>query len=269
MRYATLVIAVLLSARPISAMADDICGPDAYIDSTRYTDEKEIVTCACAPGFNHARGGCERTVPDALLEISTLFLPIGEIGIVNAYIEHDGKRIDIPESRIFYANLITTGQESLLTAYVGNDMRIRVAAETQLRLGEFVPDFSLVIDDLKGMFRLDNHFSPDERKKAAALYGRIKAYLRKATSRRFNIRAGNVAIGVRGSDLIVAGGDDGALAVHVLSGPVTLESHDGKRKLELRAGDSALAPKNAPPRLIGHDRRDAIETLWRNRIPAE
>jgi hypothetical protein len=204
-----------------------------------------------------------------LFDYSTLFLPIGEIGTTTAYIEHEGKRYDIPSSRIFYANVITTGQESLLTAYVTRDMRIRVAADTQLRLGDFAPDFSLVIDDLKGMFRLDNHLTPEERRKAAELYGRAKAFLRKATTRDFRIRMTGGTIAVRGSDLVLEGRENDDIAVHVLSGLVTLESQNGQRVLDLHPGDSGLMPKDGLPHMLGSNRQDATETLWRAHTPAE
>jgi hypothetical protein len=140
-----------------------------------------------------------------------------------------------------YANVVIVGANGYLTAFLDNEMRLCVSAETELRLGELVPESMLSIDSLKGMIRLDNHLSPEDKKWVKKQMSKAKAYFKRYRKRRLTIR-GNVAVAVRGTDLTLEGKEDGTIIMHLIDGKVDIEELITGEKMPLRKGDRVLIP---------------------------
>ena len=238
-----LVTLLLLLAGPGPAWAvDSICGANAYIDEVIISADAKTTVCACLPGFARVDDRCERQVPAEWLERATLMLPQLLTGDVSVSLEENGERIPVSGERMFYANLVVVGATGQLTAYLDNRMRLRLSANSELRLGELLPDNMLVIDTLKGMLRLDNHPSPEDARWVEEKLGRARAWLKKTTSRRLTLRSTNTSLAVRGTDFSLDGLDNGDILVRLYSGELKLEALLTGKELLMTADQVVMVP---------------------------
>lgn len=268
---ATCIAALALSlSLATPGMAEDICGPDAYVESVSQKQGREVIICACAPGFTREDVTCERQVPAMLTKQATLLVPWGQSGTVNAYIVHTGQRIIIPTEHMFYANALSTGPQSQLTAYVARNLRLRMGADSRLRLGAYENTgdaaAGLNIMAMTGLMRLDTESTQAEKDKLAAFYARAGKFIRDIPTDPFTVRTPAGILRLPGGDAVIEGRNNGDVIVHVLSGAVTLTSPQDKTdKLVLTGGDSGVMRPGMAPRLLARNQARKITKLWESR----
>jgi hypothetical protein len=237
-RLAFLCIVVLFAFAGI-AEASGKCGPNAYVDEITESEDERTIVCACVPGFEYQGKSCERVIPESVMDYFTLFTLQTSSGEVALYVERDGRKFPVSPARMFYANVVAIGATGQMTAFLDNEMRLRISANTELRLGELIPGDMLSIESLKGMIRLDNHLKPEDEAWVRKQLSKVKAWVKKARSRRLTIR-GNVAMAVRGTDFTLQGMDDGSITMHLLDGKIDMEELISGEKISLGKGNKVL-----------------------------
>jgi len=228
------------------------CPKGNYEISRLLIQRRVRLACDCRLGFVPVEGKCVRKFPvDILKGLAPMLLQekTGEVrasipGVVSPPVMKPGFGLG--------ANSIFTGADSylVLDLLVGRELTIGMNSNLKISLR----DGLLSLDSLKGRIRfrtegkasLSDSASPDSKKArlTAMRYFRIdSAVIQKyggMAKKRFRIRTpGGMAV-ARGTEFAIHGKANGDFVYAVFAGEIELTGKDGKRKLQLRGGDSAL-----------------------------
>lgn len=217
------------------------CGKNAYVDEIVIKDDTRTFVCVCLPGFERINDRCERIIPVNLKEFVNLFIPELITGKVDVFWEYDGQKTPVSTEHMFYANVLMVGANGQMTAYLDNEMRLRLSAGAELHLGELLPDDMLTINTLFGTLRLDNHLEFEQHEWVKNTIGKVKQWSNKVINRRKKITIrGNVAVAVRGTDIIFNGNEAGDISIEVVEGEIKLTNLIEGTTLEGAAGSTYL-----------------------------
>jgi hypothetical protein len=120
---------------------------------------------------------------------------------------------------------ITTGKSSSVTATLEDGSELTVGSSTGVEISNKGMTSEIGLDI--GSIHFKANFS--------YVFGRTKAWFRKATSRRFRVRTPNASIGVRGTEFLMQFDPKGITHIFLRSGTLELPLKDGETK-QLSAG---------------------------------
>ncbi len=241
---AALALAVSLTLTLISgAGLAQSCPSGTYEVGRRETAAKIRLQCACMPGSRLIEGRCQDQIPPAALKKATGFVVASAKGKVRAFIDSGGHSYEVSSRLALAANRIETGPDAHLVLQLPSGKRVSIGRNSRLVLGDPLDEYDLNLLELEGYLRFDKPSRADQvRQLARRAFGKTKAWMRRALTRRFRVRTPTACACVRGTDFTMEGVKDGAHRVRVIEGRVDLIPHDrgGKGSVTLGPGEQAL-----------------------------
>lgn len=258
--------------RAVTAAAAQQCPAGAYETRRRKTREGETLACECRFGFEKSPDGCRRTVSGAVLDTLLPMVTLRRHGDVRAAIVSVPGGTDLSLAYGVQGNWFKTGAKSFITFDLLIGRELTIGMNTELKLS--YTEESVAIEHLKGSIRFSGRkresLLSEQMRKARYYFGKSKAWLKRATQRRFRVRTPTAAVAVRGTDFVIASTPDGGHRLTVLSGKVDVADKAGNPLFTLASGGRAALPPDGPPRALESASVQSLMRRWRREsgVPA-
>lgn len=141
------------------------------------------------------------------------------------------KKISAKQNMQLYPeDIIITGKDGECTVLYKNESLLRVAPESQIKINEFVDE-------------------KEDSNSIICFIGQIIAKIKKGSDQKFEVMTPTAVVGVRGTEFMVATGEDGASLVGVMDGTVEVEN-ENEKKVKIGKGEKVEIEYNAKMRKL-------------------